>query len=83
MEDNAIGKEMVQRAVEFMDHRFPAGWGGCAIMHGNGCYVRSTEREFEHYAFHVSDKKFRKGAASYFDCVWDLFRAAFLLGQGC
>lgn len=46
MEDNTIGKEMYHRAVDFLNHRFPSGWGGCAIMHTeDGQYLISVALE--------------------------------------
>lgn len=32
MDDKIIGEEMYSKACEFLDNRFPSGWGGCAIM---------------------------------------------------
>lgn len=33
MNDNELGKIMYEKAVAFIDKRFPTGWGGCAIMY--------------------------------------------------
>lgn len=33
MDDNKIGKEMYKRAIEFLNFRYPTGWGGCAVMY--------------------------------------------------
>lgn len=32
MDGKIIGEEMYSKACEFLDNRFPSGWGGCAIM---------------------------------------------------
>ena len=31
MNDNEIGRQMYERAAEFVNRRFPSGWGGCAV----------------------------------------------------
>lgn len=33
MNDKELGKIMYEKAVAFIDKRFPTGWGGCAIMY--------------------------------------------------
>lgn len=32
MDDKIIGWKMYSKACEFLDKRFPSGWGGCAVM---------------------------------------------------
>ncbi len=32
MDDKIIGTEMYSKACDFLDKRFPEGWGGCAVM---------------------------------------------------
>lgn len=32
MTDNEIGKVMYEKALDFINKRYPTGWGGCAIM---------------------------------------------------
>ena len=32
MTDKATGKVMYQKALDFINKRYPTGWGGCAIM---------------------------------------------------
>ena len=31
--DEKIGLQMYQKATEFVNKRFPVGWGGCAVMY--------------------------------------------------
>ena len=33
MDDIKIGQEMYDKAVAFINNRYPTGWGGCAIMY--------------------------------------------------
>lgn len=33
MNDHEIGKIMLKKAKEFIDKRYPLGWGGCAVMY--------------------------------------------------
>ena len=33
MEDKKIGKEMYDKALAFINHGYPTGWGGCAVMY--------------------------------------------------
>lgn len=33
MNDKEIGQAMYEKALEFVNKRFPKGWGGCAVMH--------------------------------------------------
>ena len=33
MDDKELGKIMYEKAVAFINKRFPTGWGGCAIMY--------------------------------------------------
>lgn len=33
MNDKELGKIMYEKAVAFIEKRFPTGWGGCAIMY--------------------------------------------------
>ena len=33
MTDQELGKEMYDKALEFINRRYPIGWGGCAVMH--------------------------------------------------
>ena len=33
MDDKTIGKEMYEKALNFINHRYPTGWGGCAVMY--------------------------------------------------
>ena len=33
MDDIQIGLEMYKRAIDFVEKRFPKGWGGCAIVY--------------------------------------------------
>lgn len=33
MSDIELGKIMYDKAITFLDKRFPTGWGGCAIMY--------------------------------------------------
>lgn len=32
MTDQELGKEMYDKAIAFIDRRYPTGWGGCAVM---------------------------------------------------
>lgn len=46
MTDQELGKEMYRRALEFLDKRFPSGWGGCAVMHTeDGQFLLSVSLE--------------------------------------
>ena len=33
MTDTDLGKIMLEKAREFIDKRYPKGWGGCAVMY--------------------------------------------------
>ena len=33
MSDTDLGKIMLEKAREFIDKRYPKGWGGCAVMY--------------------------------------------------
>ena len=33
MTDTDLGKIMIEKAREFIDKRYPNGWGGCAVMY--------------------------------------------------
>lgn len=33
MDDIKIGQEMYDKALDFINNRYPTGWGGCAIMY--------------------------------------------------
>ena len=46
MDDKILGEEMYSKACEFLDKRFPIGWGGCAIMHtADGRFFTSVALE--------------------------------------
>jgi cytidine deaminase len=32
MNDIEIGLQMYQKAIDFVNKRFPSGWGGCAVI---------------------------------------------------
>jgi len=43
MDEMSIQQEMYRKAVEFVAKRYPAGWGGAAVMHtADGQYLVST-----------------------------------------
>lgn len=33
MDDKILGKVMYEKALDFLDKRFPSGWGGCAVLY--------------------------------------------------
>ena len=33
MDDKILGKVMYEKALDFLDKRFPNGWGGCAVLY--------------------------------------------------
>ena len=33
MTDTELGKIMLEKAKEFINYRYPVGWGGCAVMY--------------------------------------------------
>lgn len=33
MNDRELGQRMYDRALKFINRRFPSGWGGCAVMY--------------------------------------------------
>lgn len=46
MNDNEIGRQMYERAAEFVNRRFPSGWGGCAVAYTQeGQYLISVALE--------------------------------------
>lgn len=46
MDDIKIGQEMYDKALAFINHRYPTGWGGCAIMYTKeGEYLTSVYLE--------------------------------------
>lgn len=52
MNDKELGKLMYDKAVEFIDKRFPTDWGGCAIMY----------TEDEQFLISVALESFNAGA---------------------
>ena len=51
MDDEIIGKIMYDKAVTFIEKRFPTGWGGCAVMYTeNGQYLISVYLETDNDA---------------------------------
>lgn len=46
MTDKELGKQMYQKAIAFINRRFPKGWGGCAVMYTEeGEYLLSVALE--------------------------------------
>ena len=46
MDDKSLGTEMYSKACEFLDERFPEGWGGCAVMYtSDGKFLISVALE--------------------------------------
>lgn len=46
MNDIELGKIMYEKAAAFIEKRFPAGWGGCAVMYtAEGRFLISTALE--------------------------------------
>lgn len=46
MDDLILGKKMYEIAIDFIDKRFPSGWGGCAVMYtADGRFLISVALE--------------------------------------